>query len=72
VILNCLCIVRLPILFLFLLLETLAFYMVFTQSNFHNTGFFNSSNYITGNIYKSYDDVTDYFNLKNSNLLLPA
>ncbi len=56
--------------FLFLFLEVLAFYLIIANSKFHNTYFFNSSNFITGNIYQSFNNVTDYINLKESNELL--
>jgi rod shape-determining protein MreC len=58
--------------FLFLLLETLAFYLIFSNKHFHSTSFFNSSNALSGNIYRGYDEVTGYFNLKQSNELLAA
>ena len=56
--------------FLFLLLEVFSFYLIISNNRFHNTGFFNSSNFVTGNVYRIYDDVTGYINLKNSNELL--
>ncbi|HET6243470.1 MAG: rod shape-determining protein MreC [Bacteroidetes bacterium] len=56
--------------FLFLFLEVSAFYLIVANSKFHNTGFFNSSNYISANVYHLFDDVTGYINLKKSNQLL--
>jgi rod shape-determining protein MreC len=58
--------------FLFLLLQALSFYLIFSNSRFHNSSFFNSSNAVAGNLYSAYDEVTGYFNLKNANELLQA
>lgn len=55
---------------MFLSLEVLAFYLIISNNKFHNTGFFNSSNFVTGNIYLAYDNVTGYINLSKSNELL--
>jgi rod shape-determining protein MreC len=56
--------------FLFILLEVAAFYLIIRHNKFQNTGFFNSSNALTGTIYRSYDNITDYLNLKKANELL--
>jgi rod shape-determining protein MreC len=58
--------------FLFLILQFFAFLLIISNNKFHNAGFFNSSNFLAGNIYKSFDDVTGYLNLKNANELLAA
>lgn len=58
--------------FLFIILEIAAFSLIIRHNRFHNTGFFNSSNFITGNIYLVYDNITGYLNLKKQNELLVA
>jgi rod shape-determining protein MreC len=60
------------IFFLFISLQTLAFFFIFSNKNYHNSSFLNSSNIISGNIFATYDEVTGYFNLKNANELLAA
>jgi rod shape-determining protein MreC len=60
------------IFFLFLVLQSLAFYFIISNKNYHNTSFFNSSNLVTGNIFTVFDEVTGYFNLKQANELLAA
>jgi len=56
--------------FLFLLFEVLAFYLLFLNNNFQASEFLNSTNAISGNIYKSYSNFTDYVNLKEINASL--
>ena len=58
--------------FLFLVLETIAFYLIIRNNRFQNTSVFNSSNTISGNIYQSYSNITDYLYLKKDNELLAA
>lgn len=54
-------------LFLFLLLEAFAFFLI-VQSNFYQrTKFLDASNVVVGNIYGAFNNVTDYFELKNVN-----
>ena len=49
--------------FLFLTLEVFAFYLLFRNNNFQRTVFLNSTNQISGNIYESYSNWTDYLDL---------
>ena len=58
------------IVFLFMLLEVMAFYLIIKNNKYQNTGFFNTSNHVVGNIYSVYSSITGYINLKNSNELL--
>ena len=58
--------------FLFIALESVAFYLIIRNNRFQNAGFFNSSNAVTGNVYQSYSNVTDYLYLKKDNELLAA
>jgi rod shape-determining protein MreC len=58
--------------FLFLILEAVAFSLIIRHNKFQNTGFLNSSNAVTGNIYRSYNNVASYFDLKKQNELLVA
>ncbi|MDT8413446.1 MAG: rod shape-determining protein MreC [Vicingaceae bacterium] len=53
--------------FLFLFLEVIAFALLINNNNYQNSKFFNSSNYLVGNLYESVSNVTDYFNLKTTN-----
>ncbi|HTA26972.1 MAG TPA: rod shape-determining protein MreC [Bacteroidia bacterium] len=52
---------------LFIILEIISLAFVFTNNYYHQAGFFNSSNRITGTVYTAYSGVTSYFNLKNIN-----
>lgn len=58
--------------FLFLLLEFISLYFVFTYNNFHRTFFINSANGVTGNVLNTYGNFQDYFALRevNDSLLL--
>lgn len=49
--------------FLFLILEVFAFYLLFRNNNFQRTVFLNSTNKVSGNIYESYSEWTDYLDL---------
>lgn len=59
-------------LFLFLILESFAFYLLFQNHNFHRASFLNSTNKISGGIYAQYADFTDYLNLKEVNSQLAS
>jgi rod shape-determining protein MreC len=48
---------------LFAALETLALSFVFRDNYYHQAGFFNSANSISGSVYQSYSNITSYFNL---------
>jgi rod shape-determining protein MreC len=53
--------------FLFLFFEVIAFYILIRHNNFHQSRFFTSSNYLSGRIYTTYSNFTDYINLKQVN-----
>ncbi len=53
--------------FTFLLLETLALFLFIQNSHYQKATFINSSSVVTGKIYETYTEVTDYFRLKQSN-----
>lgn len=53
--------------FLFLFLEVIAFALLINNNNYQNSKFFNSSNYLVGNLFESVSNVTDYFKLKTTN-----
>lgn len=53
--------------FLFLFLEVIAFALLINNNNYQSSKFFNSSNYLVGNLYESVSNVTDYFHLKTTN-----
>lgn len=51
----------------FLFLEVLCFILLVKNNSFQNATFIHSSNALTGNIYKSINEVKDYISLKRSN-----
>ena len=53
--------------FLFLFLEFIAFSLLVSNNNYQNSKFFNSSNFLIGNLYSTINNVNDYFNLKEVN-----
>ncbi|MBI2279712.1 MAG: rod shape-determining protein MreC [Bacteroidetes bacterium] len=53
--------------FLFLLLEIFAFWMLIANNSYQNSKFFNSSNFFVGNFYSTTRNIKDYFNLKQVN-----
>ena len=53
--------------FLFLLLEFISLYFVFTYNDFHKTYFINSANQVTGNVLNTYGNFEAYFDLKQVN-----
>ena len=55
---------------LFLLLEILAITFTIQQHSFHTSKFVNSANFITGGLYKTVNDVTEFFLLRDENKLL--
>ena len=54
--------------FIFLFLEFIAFLLLVQNNNYQNSKFFNSSNFLIGNLYSTINNVNDYFNLKSSSL----
>ena len=63
---------KLRLLFLFLLLESIAVVLTIQQSAYHQAAFFNSSNAFTAGIYKKIADVTYFVNLRTVNDSLAA
>lgn len=53
--------------FLFLILEIFAFWMLIANNNYQNSKFLNSSNFFVGNFFSTIHNVKDYFNLKEVN-----
>src|SRR5437016_14199767 len=53
--------------FFFLILQGLCLFMLFTYNKFHNAVFMSTANEITGKIYKQYNNVEYYFQLKRTN-----
>jgi len=56
--------------FLFLFLEVIAFALLVQNNNYQNSKFFNSSNFLVGNLYTTVNNIDDYFNLKDDNQVL--
>ncbi len=56
--------------FLFLLLEFFAFFFIVKSNYYQQSVIINSANSISGGIYKTYDNITDYFSLKITNGML--
>lgn len=53
--------------FLFLFLQIISFVLLVQNNSYQNSKFFNSSNFLIGNLYATIDNVNDYFNLKEEN-----
>lgn len=53
--------------FLFIFLLFLSFLLLVKNNNYQNSKFFNSSNFLIGNLYSTINNVNDYFNLKEVN-----
>jgi rod shape-determining protein MreC len=54
----------------FLLLELIAVSFIFNNLNFHKSKFVNSANNITGGLYKTLSDYTEYLHLRSDNNIL--
>jgi rod shape-determining protein MreC len=52
---------------LFVFLEIISLTFVFSNNYYHEAGYFNSSNRISGAVYSAYSGFTSYFNLKTVN-----
>ncbi len=52
---------------LFLVLQGICLFMVFNYNSYHNAMFMNIANEVTGKIYKQYNNVEYYFQLKKTN-----
>lgn len=55
------------VVFIFLFLEFIALTLLVKNNNYQNSKFFNSSNFLVGNLYSTIDNVNDYFSLKEVN-----
>ncbi|MCC7302321.1 MAG: rod shape-determining protein MreC [Bacteroidia bacterium] len=53
--------------FLFILLELIAFILLIQGNSFHRSSFINSTNSMSGNVYRKFSDITEYFRLKDIN-----
>ena len=60
-------IIRHYVVFMFVLLEGIAFYLIFTFNSYHNTYFLNSANALTGNVLNTYGNFQEYFALRQVN-----
>lgn len=56
--------------FLFLIFEVIAFGMLVQNNNYQNSKFFNSSNFLVGNLYATINNFNEYFHLKEDNEVL--
>lgn len=55
---------------LFLLLFSISILFTIQSHSYHKSKFINSANFLTGGIYNSLNNISDYFNLKSQNELL--
>ncbi len=53
--------------FLFILLEAISFWMLFSFNNYQGSVYFSSANGLVGNLHEACSDVASYFNLKTVN-----
>ncbi len=58
--------------FLFLLLQSFAVYLLIQNNNYQRAGFINSANTLSGNFLNIYSNITEYFSLKKANEILAA
>lgn len=56
--------------FLFFLLESISVYFLVSHNYFHRASFVSSANNISGSVYQTYSNVTDYFSLGEANRIL--
>ena len=56
--------------FLFLFLQFISFFLLIQNNSYQKSKFFNSSNFLIGNLYATVNNVNDYFNLKEVNVEL--
>jgi rod shape-determining protein MreC len=52
---------------LFVILELIAFILLANHNSYHRTNIINTSNTISGSIFKGFSSITDYFSLKQTN-----
>lgn len=55
------------LLFIFILLQLIAVYLIVQNNKYHKASFINSANFFTGSIYSSAKNTTMYMNLKHEN-----
>lgn len=55
---------------LFLLLFSFSIFLTFQSHSYHKSKFINSANFLTGGIYKSVNNIKQYFGLKEENKIL--
>ncbi|MFP5471153.1 MAG: rod shape-determining protein MreC [Bacteroidia bacterium] len=55
---------------IFLFFQIVCFSLIIRQNDFHNSSFFNASNYVVGSVYEKIDDAKSYINLKEESALL--
>jgi len=53
--------------FIFLFLEIVCFSLIVNNNQFHRASYFNSSNYVVGNVYTFRNSITEYFGLRKLN-----
>ncbi len=58
--------------FLFLLLQSFAIYLLIQNNNYQRAGFINSANVVSGNFLNFYSNITEYFSLKKANEILAS
>lgn len=58
--------------FLFLILQSLAIYLLIQNNNYQRAGFINSASATAGNFLNVYNNITEYFSLKKANEILAA
>lgn len=56
--------------FLFLILESICFYLIFQNSFYQKAQFISSSNSVAGNVFTTVNSTREYFNLKETNEML--
>jgi rod shape-determining protein MreC len=60
-------IIRYNAFILFILLEIFSIYLIVQNNKYHQAGFFNSSNYLSGIVFTRYSSALEYFSLKEEN-----
>ena len=55
------------VVFIFLFLESIAFFLLVKNNNYQNSKILNSSNFLVGNLYTTINNMSEYFHLKEVN-----
>lgn len=63
-------IIRNKIFLLFLLLFSISIVFTIQSHSYHKSKFINSANFLTGGVYNSFNNISQYFNLKSQNQIL--